>query len=247
MNQESKVPNDAAVEPQTKEDETRRGVVRWLIREVLGVVFVALTLFIPAGTLAWPMGWALVALYAIWVAANAYLLIPRNPGLLVERASRKKSAKTWDTVIISIYGLTTLAKHIVAGLDLRFGWTEPIPLFVQLAALIVAALGYALVTWSMTANAFFSAVNRIQDDRGHSVASGGPYRFVRHPGYVGTIAFELVTPLMLGSLWALIPGVLSALLFVARSALEDRMLHRELDGYGAYAQRVRWRLLPGLW
>lgn len=247
MNQEPKRRNDASAELQTQENETRRGVVHWLIREVLGVVFVALTLFIPAGTVAWPMGWALVALYAIWVAANAWLLIPRSPSLLVERASRKKSAKTWDTVILSICGLATIAKHIIAGLDLRFGWTEPIPLFVQLAALIVAALSYALVTWSMTANAFFSMVNRIQADRGHRVARGGPYRFVRHPGYVGTIAFELTSPILLGSLWALIPGALSALLFVARSALEDRMLHQELDGYEAYARKVRWRLLPGLW
>ena len=99
----------------------------------------------------------------------------------------------------------------------------------------------------MAANAFFSAVVRIQDDRGHAVASGGPYRFVRHPGYSGSLAFELATPIMLGSLWALIPSGLNALLIVVRTALEDRTLNEELDGYREYAGQVRYRLLPGVW
>ena len=104
-----------------------------------------------------------------------------------------------------------------------------------------------LLTWSMASNAFFSTVVRIQDDRGHAVASGGPYRFVRHPGYVAAILFYLVTPLMLGSVWTFIPSVLMVLLFVVRTALEDRTLREELDGYWEYAQRVRYRLLPGVW
>jgi protein-S-isoprenylcysteine O-methyltransferase Ste14 len=150
-------------------------------------------------------------------------------------------------VILSFVGLTTIAKYILAGLDVRFEWTAQMPLTLQIAALVIAALGYALGTWAMAANAFFSKVVRIQEDRGHAVATGGPYRYVRHPGYTGTIASELATPIMLGSLWALIPGGLAALLFVIRTALEDRTLHEELDGYRDYARRVRYRLLPGIW
>jgi len=116
-----------------------------------------------------------------------------------------------------------------------------------LAALAAAALGYALVTWAMTANAFFSLVNRIQAERGHSVATQGPYRLVRHPGYAGAIVFELASPLALGSLWALIPGVVSALLMIARTGLEDRSLHTELPGYADYARQTPYRLLPGVW
>jgi len=213
----------------------------------MGVLFVAAILFISAGRLDWVMGWALVGIYAVWVTANAVILIPRSPELLAERASRQKSAKTWDTVILSIMGLATMAKYILAGLDVRFGWTGHIPLSLQMAALVIAALGYALGTWAMAANAFFSMVVRIQEDRGHSVTTGGPYRWVRHPGYVGTTVFELVTPILLGSLWALIPGVLVALLTVVRTGLEDRTLHEELDGYREYADRVRYRLLPGIW
>lgn len=210
------------------------------------MVFVAVTLFIPAGTLNWAMGWALVGLYAVWVAAMALILIPNSPELLIERATRKKG-KTWDTVLLGIVGLITAAKYILAGLDVRFGWTAPMSLVLQIAVLVIAAMGYALATWAMAANAFFSKVVRIQEDRGHTVATGGPYRYVRHPGYIGTIAFELATPIMLGSLWALIPGGLAALLFVVRTALEDKTLQEELDGYQDYAQRVRYRLLPGIW
>ena len=221
--------------------------MRWLVREILGVLFVAATLFIPAGSLDWIMGWALVAVYATWVAANALILIPRSPELLAERVARRKGTKTWDMVLLSLIGLTTISKHVIAGLDHRFGWTPPMPPGIQIAALVIAALGYALGTWSMAANAFFSTVVRIQDDRGHTVTTAGPYRHVRHPGYAGSIAFELATPIMLGSLWALIPGGLAALILVTRTALEDRTLHKELDGYEAYTRQVRYRLLPGVW
>ncbi len=226
--------------------DTTRGVTRWLIREIFGVIFVALTLFIPANTLNWPMAWALVGVYAVWVGVNAAILIPRNPELLVER-TRRKGAKSWDMVLMSIIGLTTIAKHITAGLDIRNGWTAGISLPVQIIMLVIAVLGYSLGSWAMITNAFFSLTVRIQDDRGQSVITGGPYRIVRHPAYLGTFAFELVTPIMLGSWWALIPGGLAAALFVVRTALEDKTLHEELDGYGEFAQQTRYRLLPGIW
>jgi protein-S-isoprenylcysteine O-methyltransferase Ste14 len=236
-----------SVEALDHRSETSQGVRRWLRREVLGVLFVAATLFISAGRLDWFWGWALVAVYAVWVAANALILIPRSPELLAERAERKKSDKSWDTVLLSIIGLVTMAKYILAGLDVRFAWTTQVPLGLQVAALVIAALGYALGTWAMAANAFFSMVVRIQGDRGHNVATGGPYAYVRHPGYTGVIAFELASPIILGSLWALIPGGLNVLLTIVRTALEDRTLNEELDGYRAYARHVRHRLLPGVW
>jgi protein-S-isoprenylcysteine O-methyltransferase Ste14 len=239
--------NNAPSGGQTRKAGLPPGVTRWLIREAMGVLFVAASLFIPAHRLDWVLGWTLVGRYAVWVTANALILIPRCPDLLAERASRRQGAKTWDTVILSVIGLITVAKHVTAGLDVRFGWTGSMPPALQIAALVVAASGYALGTWAMAANAFFSCVVRIQDDRAHTVATGGPYRIVRHPGYAGVIAFELATPIMLGSLWALIAGGLAALLTVVRTALEDRALHEELDGYRDYAARTRYRLLPGVW
>jgi protein-S-isoprenylcysteine O-methyltransferase Ste14 len=224
-----------------------RGVIRWLIREVFGVLFVAMVLFISAGSLDWLMGWAMVAIYACWVTAQAVILIPRCPGLLAERAQRRQEFAPWDTAILGLIGLLTIAKYVVAGLDFRFGWTPQIPPSVQVGALLVSALGYALLTWATVSNAFFSLAYRMQDDRGHKVATSGPYRFVRHPGYVGSIAFELATPIMLGSLWALVPGVLTVVLLVLRTSLEDKGLQVDLQDYDKYAQRVRFRLLPGIW
>lgn len=108
-------------------------------------------------------------------------------------------------------------------------------------------LGYALVVWATRSNAYFSQIVRIQSERGHQVAAGGPYRFVRHPAYIGMILTELGSSLMLGSWLALIPGVISALLFIVRTALEDRTLLAELNGYTEFAQKTRYRLLPGIW
>jgi protein-S-isoprenylcysteine O-methyltransferase Ste14 len=212
----------------------------------MGVVFVAVTLLVPAGRWDWGWAWALVAVYAAWIAATTLLLIRRNPELLAERAARHKGDKGWDTILLSIVGLATVAKHILAGLDLRWGGAQ-MPLAPHLVGLIVATLGQALVVWATVANAFFSKVVRIQEDRGHAVVRSGPYRYVRHPGYVGTIAFELSTPFLLGSWWALIPGALAALLMIVRTAIEDRTLQTELDGYGDYSTKVRYRLLPGIW
>jgi protein-S-isoprenylcysteine O-methyltransferase Ste14 len=239
--------NQSVAEEEVPASGTSRGVIRWLIREIFGVVFVAMALFISAGSLKWPMGWALVVIYACWVAAQAIILIPRCPGLLAERAQRRQDFARWDTAVLGIIGLLTLSKYIIAGLDFRFGWTPQMSPAVQLTALVVSVLGYALLTWATVSNAFFSLAYRIQDDRGHQVATGGPYRFVRHPGYSGSVAFELATPIMLGSLWALVPGVLTAALLVLRTLLEDRGLQADLTGYVEYSQRVRFRLFPGIW
>jgi len=207
----------------------------------------AAMLFLPAGRLDWVMGWVLVGIMFLWANTTALVLILRNPELIAERIGPKKGAKPWDTVLLSIIGLVTIARCIVAGLDQRFGWTTGISLPLQIAMLAVAVLGYALVVWATAANPFFSQAVRIQKERGHTVATGGPYRYVRHPGYVGAIIQSLGAPPMFGSLWTLIPGGLAALLMVIRTALEDRTLHEELDGYREYAQRVRYRLLPGVW
>ena len=229
------------------DDATRKGVIRWLIREIMGVIIVALTLFIPAGRIDWFWGWAMVALYTVWVAVNAIVLIPKNPELLAERSARAKEGKSWDLAILSIVGLLTLTKHIVAGLDYRYGWTTQIAPTLQFVMLVVSILCYSLMSWAMYTNAFFSMAVRYQEDRGHKVVTSGPYRFVRHPAYVGTILFELASPIMLGSLWALIPGMMSAVLFILRTSLEDRTLLDELNGYREYAADVRYRLLPGSW
>jgi len=227
--------------------QTTRGVVRWFIRETMGIVMAALILSLCAGRWDWIWGWATVIVLAFWVGATALAVIPTNPALLAERTRPRKGAKAWDTAIMSIVGLIVLAVYVVGGLDVRYGWTNGFPIVAQIAGLILAVLGYALFVWATASNAFFSLIVRIQKERGHAVATGGPYQFVRHPGYVGSILAYVGTPIILGSWWAIALGVVSALLMIVRTAFEDKTLLEELDGYKDYAARVRFRLLPGVW
>jgi protein-S-isoprenylcysteine O-methyltransferase Ste14 len=226
---------------------TSRTVARWAARETMGLVMLALFLFSSVGRLDWGWGWALVILMAAWVIGTGLAVIPRYPELLGDRISPKKGAKKWDAAIMGIIGVLSLAGYVIAGLDVRNGWTINLPPSLQWIALVLVAAGYAVVVWATASNAFFSATVRIQTERGHSVATGGPYRFVRHPSYVGMIAVYLATPILLGSGWAGLLGVAAALLIILRTALEDRTLQAELEGYKEYAAKVKYRLAPGIW
>ncbi len=205
------------------------------------------SLFIASGRLDWVMAWVYVGVYLAGMGVNALVLIPTHPELVVERA-QSRGKRDLDRAlagVMALYGPVGIC--IVAGLDVRFGWSPGIPPALLIAALAIAVLGSLLTTWAMASNRFFYGVLRIAKDRGHTVATSGPYRYVRHPGYVGIIAFDLAMPLILGSLWSLIPAALTVCLAIVRTALEDRVLQDKLGGYKDYAGQVRYRLLPGMW
>jgi len=227
----------------------RRGAIRWLVRETMGNLILIALLFGVVGRWDWWMGWALSAIYITWTVATAILVLPVNPGMLAERARPNYSGtKKWDLVLLSLMGVLMIIAYVVASLDVRWGWSPPFPLAVQLLGLVVAIFGHdVMLVWAMAANSFFVATVRIQTDRRHSVVSSGPYRYVRHPGYAGSILLHLATPFMLNSLWAIPPSVLVILVLVVRTAIEDKTLRAELPGYKEYAERVRYRLLPGVW
>jgi protein-S-isoprenylcysteine O-methyltransferase Ste14 len=193
------------------------------------------------------MGWVYVGVLVANQVLTALILIPSSPELLVERG-RSEGTRDLDRVlagVMALYG--PVATLIVAGLGRRNGWSPAMPLALQLGALAVAVLGALLTIWAMASNRFFYGTLRVEPDRGHTVASTGPYRALRHPGYAGAIVFQLATPILLGSLWALIPAALTAAAIVVRTALEDVVLQDRLDGYRDYAARVRYRLVPGIW
>ena len=226
------------------------GARRWVMKALIFTLLMAIVLFGGAGRLDWGAGWVLLGLYAIQQLSTGIGLWRTHPDLLGERADARSKAgvKGWDLPLTLLAALLLpLFTLGVAGLDARLGWSAPLAGWLPLAGGLLAALGMALTTWAMLANAYFSGLVRIQAERGHQVATGGPYRVVRHPGYVGAILYDLGVPLLLGSGWALIPSGLAAVLMIVRTALEDRTLHAELDGYAAYAQATRWRLLPGVW
>jgi len=228
---------------------TRTGsVARWVRRELSGTVTAGVILVATSGRWDWVMGWALVGIYAVSFAAQAIILIPRSPELLAERSVRMgKDTKPWDKALLPFYGLASLAVLVIAGLDIRFGWGALMPFWLQGAGFALALFGNGLVTWAMAANAFFAFSVRLQRDRGQVVASGGPYRTIRHPGYAGAALFAVATALLLGSLWSLIPAAVAVLLLVVRTSLEDRTLKAELEGYAEYSSRTRFRLVPDVW
>jgi protein-S-isoprenylcysteine O-methyltransferase Ste14 len=219
----------------------------YILDSVFGLIGGGVILFWSAGRLDWLPAWGVLAVNAVMMAGMGFAIFRRFPDLAQERLRPPKDAKKWDLAINSIIRLIQAARYVVAGLDKRNGWTAGFPAWLQLAAFVISLLGYAIIPWAVANNKFFSQIARIQSDRGHAVAAGGPYQFVRHPSYLGMIAFELATPLLLGSWWALGISAVSAGLIIIRTALEDRTLLAELPGYAEYSQRVRYRLVPGVW
>ena len=225
--------------------EIARGVARWIFKSIVYTVIFGLALFAPSGDLGWTWGWGYLAIYII---NQVILTVILPPDLLSERSTAQEGSKAWDLVLASVAALfMPIATYIVAGFDHGKAWSGTLSPIVQIVALVVMLGGIVLSDWAMVANRFFSGLVRIQADRGQTVQTGGPYRFVRHPGYVGGILHHIAAPLMLGSWWALIPGVVGALLFVIRTALEDKTLQEELSGYVKYTKQTRYRLLPGIW
>ena len=228
--------------------KAKSGAARWLVRETVGNLVLIALLFGLVGRWDWWNGWAMSAIYLLWSLGSIVFILPVNPQMLAERSRPKAGSKKWDVAMVGLMGLFAIAMYVAGCLDIRFGWAPQFPFYAQIVGTAVAVIGYdVLLIWSMTANAFFTTIVRIQTERRHTVASGGPYRFVRHPGYVGTILFYLGTPFLFGSQWALIPAALAAAVLVARTALEDKTLQAELPGYREYAERVRYRLVPGIW
>lgn len=231
-----------------QEPGARASALRRLIRLPIMALSMAAILFISAGRLDWAMAWVYLGFHMASGTVGMLIVASRHPDLIGERADAPKDAKGWDKVLSSILIVLTLLVPLpVAGLDRRFGWSPQLPLALQVVVLAVYALAHGLGVWAAVSNKFYSRVVRIQKEREHVVVSGGPYRYVRHPGYVGAMVDLFSLPLVLGSLWALIPAGVAACLLIVRTLLEDRTLHEELDGYKEYAQRVRYRLLPGVW
>jgi Putative protein-S-isoprenylcysteine methyltransferase len=206
----------------------------------------ATCLFAAAGSFFWPNAWLLLGInFAAGLAAM--VLLWRSPDLLAER-SNTKAGKNWDKpIVMFVVLLGPAATWITAGLDTRFHWTKSMGVPSTAFGAVAAIFAAAFIAWAMRTNRFFSSVIRIQKDRGHVVVSDGPYRIVRHPGYTGMAMFTFVTPLILDSRRAFIPAIITVAMWVLRTALEDRTLRNELEGYSEYARCVKYRLVPYIW
>ena len=218
-------------------------MMAFMLRILAFETMLAATLFLAAGRWDLPWFWAVIAVHSALLTVGMSSI---DPALQRERLKPGPGGKDRYLRLIALPFI--LAHLIVAGLDVgRLHWSRPVPTGIQALALIGYAAGMALSVCAMLSNRFFSPVVRIQHERGHTLVTSGPYRFVRHPGYVGAILASACGGVALGSWWSLVPLAPFAALFLRRTAVEDRMLRADLDGYVGYAERVRYRLVPGLW
>ena len=238
---------DARASELEETPHTGNPVLKRLAQVGTYVLVLAGVLFLSSGRLDWAMAWVYLGLTVALVAVTAAFLLRFNRELIAERSRVGKGTPGWDRLLGRLCAAMGIGSLLICGLDVRWGWSPRTPPVIQIAALGPFVLGSALAIWAMASNAFFATTVRIQKERGHRVVTEGPYHYVRHPGYIGWIVCNLVTPLILGSVWALIPAGLTVGALVVRTTLEDQMLHAQLDGYRRYASAVRYRLVPGVW
>jgi protein-S-isoprenylcysteine O-methyltransferase Ste14 len=225
----------------------KEGITRRFAQVFSFLLLQAVVLFWGAGRLAWIWAWVYLGISLVSMIVNGTILLRSSPETIAERG-QAKFIHRWDKIIAVLYSLFLfLLVPLVAALDIRFAWTGGLDNTWHIVGASGVAAGFALGGWAMIVNAYFSTAVRVQKDRGQTVCRNGPYRFVRHPGYVGFILQAIATPILLGSVWGLFPGLAASVTLIIRTSLEDRTLQRELAGYEEYALEVRYRLLPGIW
>lgn len=226
---------------------SRRGARRSLTMAASPALWI-LALFAGAGTFHWVRGWVCVGLYVAGMALMGFIVHRVNAHVMKARTTwTKQGTKPFDKVFFGLLIPLVFGQVFAAGADVvRYRWSS-LSAGYEYAGAVLFVLSLMLIGWTLGVNRFAETSVRIQEDRGHLVVSSGPYRFVRHPMYVGAIVMYVATALILGSVWALGIGGLMAALFVWRTAAEDGALRRELDGYEVYAARTPYRLIPFVW
>jgi protein-S-isoprenylcysteine O-methyltransferase Ste14 len=216
-----------------------------LFRNIFFFIIIIALIFILAGRIDYWQGWLYIGLNIIFIALN-YLLI--SPELIQERLKPEKGTKRWDKVYYALNIPLYFAILIISALDAgRFRWEPHISIYIVIFAASLYIIGQIIMLWAKRENKFFSSVVRIQKDRGQIVCKEGPYKFIRHPGYLGGIIYTIATPFVLASFWGLIPVLISVITLFIRTYLEDKTLQAELEGYKDYTKEVKYRILPGIW
>lgn len=213
---------------------------------VAAFLVVAAVLFFSAGDFGWIEAWTMLGVLFVCVFVNLVVLGFVNPGILVEQLEHREAAG-WDVALMFAGAALWLAALAVAGFQERQVWGPQLPRWVMIVGLAAIVVGNVFFVLAAAVNRFFTRWVRVCNDTGHEVTSGGPYRLVRHPGYLGWILVSLGVPPALGSVWAWVPMAGVVLLIVVRTVIEDGMLQRELPGYKEYCAKTPYRLVPKVW
>jgi protein-S-isoprenylcysteine O-methyltransferase Ste14 len=230
--------------------KTESSKIKMLMQLVVAVIIMPLLPILIARRWRWWEAWVLALIIFLGFSISRLLASRKHPGILAERSNSfsRKDAKPWDKYLAPIMAFGGFFFLIISGLEERFNWSpEPYSVPVKIVAIAVLVSAYVFSSWAMIENAYFSGIVRIQTDRGHTVCSSGPYRFVRHPGYIGATWSYLAMPFLLDSKWSLIPFILLLVVTIVRTKFEDQTLQAELPGYREYASKVKYRLFPGIW
>ncbi len=228
-------------------NEMRQKIVKRITQVLVTALVQGIILFLVAGDLRWTWGWVFIGTYLVGLIINALMLSRINPAVIAERADTE-GAKGWDMLWGGLaFVMIMLGVPVIGGLDYRLGWSAEYPWTLHLVGAGVYLLGNLFFAWAMAVNAKFATVVRVGDADSHPVAIDGPYRIVRHPGYLGFCFQSLGLPLLFGSWWAFTASFLGVVFVVIRTALEDKTLQAELPGYEKLVQQTRYRLLPGIW
>jgi protein-S-isoprenylcysteine O-methyltransferase Ste14 len=216
-------------------------------RQLLVFVFLqAVVLFLAAGRINFGEGWAFLGQYMDLIILNSALFLPNDQVLIAESSRALAKTKGWDRTLLILYGAFGISVLAVAGLDRRLGWSSETVWTIKALGWFVMVAAYLLFTWTL-ASTKFSSVQGGHFERGYGMDVQGPYRYVRHPGYIAIIVYALAAPVMFNAWTAYIPAGFLTAVIVARTLLEDHLLLRQQAGYAFYAHLVRYRLLPGVW
>ena len=223
-------------------------IAKLLLQNTIFVVALGALLFASAGTLGWPAAWVFLVVSATLGPACGLWLAKTDPALLAERMRPTFQANqpAADKIFMLIFFLALLLWLVAIGLDRRANASD-VPLLLQALGLAMYLLSIAFIMWVFRENSFAAPVVKVQAARHQRVISSGPYAFVRHPMYSGVMLYFLGIPLLLGSWWGVALAPVFTLLFAIRARIEERALIEGLPGYADYAERVRYRLVPGLW
>jgi protein-S-isoprenylcysteine O-methyltransferase Ste14 len=221
--------------------------VQLLMKSLIGTLIFLCILFMSAGRINYWQGWLYTTICIISVLLNFFALRNKEE-LAAERSKVEPGTKSWDKLIIGLSTVTLIITYVVAGLDAgRFQWSPRFHWGINAIGALLILSGEVIFLTAQNQNKYFSSLMRIQTDRGHAVCDTGIYNIIRHPAYFGNIITATGIPIILGSVWGFIPSVVSIILTITRTSLEDRTLIKELDGYRDYAARTRYRLLPYVW